>query len=78
LGWIPDSWRPAIKLALEIDANINEAKTRGDPVRDPHLERHGIRTLHVRAEDTSAGGLRRSRSWNSLPGPPAPACYTNQ
>lgn len=51
LGWIPDFWCPAIKLAIEIDANMNQAKARRDQARDPHLARHGIRTLHVCAKD---------------------------
>ena len=51
LGWIPDFWCPAAKLAIEIDAGDSESKRQRDQVRDAQLARHGVRTLHVKAED---------------------------
>ena len=51
LGWIPDFWCPAAKVAIEIDAGMSAEKTRRDQARDPHLARHGIRTVHVSGAD---------------------------
>jgi very-short-patch-repair endonuclease len=51
LGWIPDFWCPSAKLALEIDASTDDRKRQRDAVRDATLERHGIRTLHIKAAD---------------------------
>src|SRR5262245_23846046 len=50
-GWIPDFWCPSAKLALEIDASSDDRKLQRDAVRDAELERHGIRTLHIKAAD---------------------------
>jgi very-short-patch-repair endonuclease len=58
LGWIPDFWCPAAKLALEIDASESEEKHRRDEARDAHLASHGIRTLHIRAADIESAPER--------------------
>ena len=51
LGWIPDFWCPSAKLAIEIDARASAWKTERDRARDAHLARHGVRTLHLRADE---------------------------
>ncbi len=51
LGWIPDFWCPAAKLAIEIDGKMTTTKISRDRARDAHLRSQGIQTLHVRAED---------------------------
>jgi very-short-patch-repair endonuclease len=58
LGWIPDFWCPAAKLALEIDASESEEKRRRDGARDARLASHGIRTLHIRAVDIESAPER--------------------
>jgi very-short-patch-repair endonuclease len=49
LGWIPDFWCPAAKLAIEIDGVESEWKQRRDLRRDAEFARQGIRTLHIPA-----------------------------
>ena len=51
LGWIPDFWCPAAKLAIEIDARASDWKRDRDERRDAHLARHGVRALHVSASE---------------------------
>src|SRR5262245_50658648 len=51
LGWIPDFWCPSAKLALKIDASADDRKRQRDAVRDAALDRHGIRTFHIKAAD---------------------------
>ena len=51
LGWIPDFWCPAAKLAIEIDGRATDGKRRRDEHRDAELAKLGIRTLHVAVQD---------------------------
>lgn len=50
LGWIPDFWCPAAKLAIEIDAAESEWKKARDARRERQFSNEGIRTLHVSAK----------------------------
>src|SRR5438045_7510621 len=51
LGWIPDFWCPAAKLAIEIDADESDWKKDRDIRREKDFADQDIRTLHVSAED---------------------------
>jgi very-short-patch-repair endonuclease len=51
LGWIPNFWCPAAKLAIEIDGDESAWKIDRDARREKEFADQGIRTLHVSAED---------------------------
>jgi len=50
LGWIPDFWCPAAKLAIEIDAQESEWKKDRDVRREAKFGAEGIRMLHISAQ----------------------------
>ena len=50
LGWIPDFWCPAAKLAIEIDGVESEWKKDRDSRRESRFAAEGIRTLHIPAK----------------------------
>jgi very-short-patch-repair endonuclease len=50
LGWIPDFWCPAAKLAIEIDGTDSAWKRDRDARRETRFAEEGIRILHVSAQ----------------------------
>lgn len=52
LGWIADFYCAAVKLVIEVDGTIHDAKK--DAIRDRVMNNHGLNVLRLTSSDVEA------------------------